>query len=1658
MKLVEQMKNFLKKLVHYLSLMNWKITVPIILLCLLGLGGGVFFWTHRTQDSRAVPDNWSKYTPDSVYTPDYELTPTKSGNFGVSSNEQFTFTSKQPTDLPTIEKQLVASKKISISQNSPTKYVVSLNQQLGANETIDFSLANTSDYAWSFQTPPLLAITNTAPYDHSTTVPLRAGIEATFNSDNFVADGTKISIEPKIKFTLEKHEAVLSIVPSVPMSPSTIYTVTIQRGFGGSKNQLQHEHSWSFQTTNNGERHDRLELTSDYQEIAPGNTLITKVNSSSFDSTIPIHVAAYVFPSYESFVQSRKDRDATLDNWMLYYGEQHLVNLSSLREIASIDTTVKKNDDLSYIEFPHQFDEGLYLIQYWYDDKQKVEQLWLQSTPLAGYVSIGKTQSVVWLTSIDHQPVNSSVIQVFGSNEQYTTNNDGVSIFSTPSMWFENDAVRYLLATTSQGKRLLLPVRHLQSRAKPADIVASDYWSYFYHERSLYKPTDTIYFWGVAKHRDTNTPPSTVSIYLDDDLRTNVAPQADGTFFGSFKIENEPARSARLIMKVADVELETSYISITEYTKPELKIDLQADKKVILSGEKVRYSGRVTFFDGTPATNVTLRVSAQDQQGLVDRDQVVADKSGAFSFEYTAVRDDNTYPRYEGVTVSANKSGESTSDGSAQVFVYKGRAAIFASTNQDKSQAQLAVTIKRVSIDRVNSGAYTDVFDGTLPNQSVHLSVTRRWWERQQSGTYYDFAEKVTRPKYTYNSQTAVVESIDLTTDSLGQINHSFAMQPSSSYTVQIRTNDDRDTTIDAERYFYYSDDPSGQQRISAQLNLNHASNEFSLNESVEFEVQSNNSTYPTGEHVSFLYVIANRGKQEAIVSKDPRLIFSFERKYTPGVYVGSIIFTGSHFEEVRAYCKSGWDCGYDYYGNEYQFQPVLVRYKSSQSELAVDITADKQLYSPGDTAVVAVKVTKQGSPVSNAAVQLVSVDEALVAIGQVITPSPLTSLYSQVPAYVYFSYYSHKPAIPDGPMAERGGGGGARELFKDVAYFGIQTTNSEGIATFSFTLPDDITTWTTFAQSVAGDMDAGYSTHSLVSSKPFFITSQFPHIFTVKDRPAIALATYGTSLSESAPISGTVEVTQNEHSLLNQAITLTPFNESFVNFPQLRPGTYAITSQATSNQLSDAVKKSATVIESRLALPMTSQVTLQQKESKKPFERIIPDATKPISLIVSDSGKGSLLTSLYRYCGTSSNRIERILASLYASNLLDTHFHTACARDAIDFASFQSANGGIRPTIWSDSDLSSSVWAAYVNPDVFNKSLLMDYFTNAFSNTIEDQIFINWGQSLLGKPMVNSLNQLVPKATTYRQKVYAALAEYSVGNVQKSKALYYSILNTYIYANKPYLRVESSPTERDYDTYYNDTSYMLLLSALLGDDQHVVGFQNYLNDYGNRSSLVSDLTSIVIVENRLKRLPPTNTIVELMTPSKKVVVDLTKEGMFSTQLKAADLPSTSLVAKSGSADVQLLYSIGSDQFNSLTLDDRIAISKSITKIKGGTDNEMTLGDIVQVTLTYSFSSTAPLGCYLITDTIPSGMAYIDDPSRYDISTSRQHLLYSQTDHVVEGCVSHSSWWKDYFDNKSIYYMRAAGSGSYQVEPAFIQSATDQSIIQKTNEDSIVIK
>jgi uncharacterized repeat protein (TIGR01451 family) len=118
----------------------------------------------------------------------------------------------------------------------------------------------------------------------------------------------------------------------------------------------------------------------------------------------------------------------------------------------------------------------------------------------------------------------------------------------------------------------------------------------------------------------------------------------------------------------------------------------------------------------------------------------------------------------------------------------------------------------------------------------------------------------------------------------------------------------------------------------------------------------------------------------------------------------------------------------------------------------------------------------------------------------------------------------------------------------------------------------------------------------------------------------------------------------------------------------------------------------------------------------------------------------------------------------------------------------------------------------------------------------------------------------------------------------------------------------------------------------------------------------------------------------------------------------------------------------------------------------------MTLGDIVQVTLTYSFSSTAPLGCYLITDTIPSGMAYIDDPSRYDISTSRQHLLYSQTDHVVEGCVSHSSWWKDYFDNKSIYYMRAAGSGSYQVEPAFIQSATDQSIIQKTNEDSIVIK
>jgi hypothetical protein len=162
-------------------------------------------------------------------------------------------------------------------------------------------------------------------------------------------------------------------------------------------------------------------------------------------------------------------------------------------------------------------------------------------------------------------------------------------------------------------------------------------------------------------------------------------------------------------------------------------------------------------------------------------------------------------------------------------------------------------------------------------------------------------------------------------------------------------------------------------------------------------------------------------------------------------------------------------------------------------------------------------------------------------------------------------------------------------------------------------------------------------------------------------------------------------------------------------------------------------------------------------------------------------------------------------------------------------------------------------------------------------------------------------------------------------------------------------------------------------------------------------------------------------------------------------------------VTTKGKTENLVSYFATPDQFNKLEGDKRLSLKKTVTKIKGD-GSKIKLGDILQVTLSYDFATDAPNGCYELTDHIPSGLSYLDNPSNYGINTSNKGHLYDTGSNIAKGCSFNSFWWKNYTNNQSVYYVKVNSIGTYINEPSVIQSSLDPSIFQKTNETSITVE
>lgn len=1683
--------NTLKKIKTFWSIFpkSLKIITPIIIIVVFALDyftKGDFLlrplkYSSKTKQSNFLNESsgYQKLQIPQRETPFFTLQPSINSKYGLLPKEALMLSAKEPVDLKIIESNIKSNQNFTISQISDKEYKLTPESPFEIDQSVKISLdvkgvASNSkifdrNYGWAYQTPGKFRLVSTIPADKAKNVPVNTGIELVFSQDDYKDPSPLLSISPPIEYRTEKHGESWAIVPLKPLENKKVYSVTLKKGLkiDSRDDPIAKDIVLSFQTEEKNISKPRLTVNDYFIQSSTNKIPVIKVYTDDWSQNELVKTEIFQYASGSEFIADVAKTNKANDYWYQYYPEDNLVDTSRLNLAATADLKVLTKEGLSYLQLPDALPSGFYLVQFKYSDK--ITQVWVQSADIAGYVSVGRIQTLVWVNDIvNNAPVQDVKINVVGAGGDNYTSNEGLTVFDTPSVLHEKG--QHYFELESDQRKLYLPVSSLSDKSSQAQPTADDYWSYIYHERNLYKPTDTINYWGVIKNRNTGYPPESLSISLTkNDYESEpkvienqqISAASDGSFIGSLGFSDLPAGWYNLNVKVGELLVSQAGFHIEDYQKPEMKFEVTGDKKAIFAGEKVDYIGRVSFFDNTPVKNISVKVFEDKKAGEVGNYN--SDIKGEVKYTYNSKYTGNfqDYPRFESVTLSPALAQAANTEGSGSVYVYGSKFLLTSKSSQEGRQAKFRAVLNKVDLSNINLGISQEVKGDKVANKEISLSIRKSWWEKVEQGTYYDFIEKVTRPAFNYVEHNEKLLETSLKTDDQGEIAYDFEMEKEKSYEVKARVTDEDNRIEEEIDYFYYYGDQSSynaSQDTTPSLSLGKKENTYSVGQSVDIAIEQNSELYKKANKDRFLFIVAQQGRQDFFIKDSPILSFAFEKKHIPNSNVGAVIFNDKGYRPVSANCKWSWRCDY---GDNF-FEGLEIRYQKEDSELEVKIENNQDKYNPGEKAQITILVTQKGQPVNSATVNTVLVDQALAAIGGVVSPSILSSLYKSTPNNIYYTYYSHKSPFPDKSMGEMGGGGGGyRQIFKDTALFSQQKTSADGKAVFSFVVPDNITTWITYSQAITDELNAGQAENKLVVSKSFFVTSQFPKEYLEKDSAILAANSFGSELKSDMLIDYQATFYQQniEKSKLNQSGKA--FIDIGFSFPKLEPGEYEAGLKGKTGNFEDGIKLPFKVIDSKTSLPYSKKYEISQGKELRDLEIKGYLQSKPVSLVISDVGRGKFYSQLKNYCYSSSNRVEKSIAKIRANQLLVEKFGDKPCTDGLEIPKWQTQEGGLGQVWWGSSNLESTVWSIFVDKSVFNKEekeRLIAYLKSKLNENvsgISQKIYSLWGLDILGEPMINNIRQLAETNTNYEEKVLLGLALASAGDNEKARDIFYDLMADYAYTSKPYIRIQRDKDKNPINTdkALVDTARALLLGSMV-ENSYDLSLGLYVRDYQMRAvDVVLDLSQMAYVNEEISKLPSVDTSLSLNTSSGQSTIDLSRGGSSKViSLSPADINVFKLIAISGKAEASVFYSIGSAAISQIPKDERLFIKRSLKKTKGEGDL-ITTGDIIQISLDFDFKTDSPECCYTITDYLPAGLTYLDNSGLYGLST--KSWVWQEQNNVIKSRICNSYWWRN--ENPIVYYARAATVGKYFAEPATFQADIDLSIIQATAEDVITI-
>jgi hypothetical protein len=984
---------------------------------------------------------FSKLVLSSAHAKDnFSFTPKKMDSLGVDTNSTYVLTSQEELDTNSIKDALKIEPAgdYKIEKISNTQWEIIPKEEITPNTLLKVSIAASyiaedgqkqeHDYSWAYQMKDNFRIINNIPRDTGTSVPFNTGIEVTFTHDNYKDFDKYFEISPDVPGAFEKHGRTAVFVPTYPLKEGSLYTVTIKAGLplDGSDEKLAENYIFTFETRTTSSQYNSTSWLSISNPFIQSSTK-DQPGFQVYAKNIPnnkVSTRVYRFEGWQKYFDSVKERDQY--PWWSGSKDRFIQDTSAMPEVLTVELDILTEKNVSYIQLPDTLDKGYYIIELDGPNENKI-QAWLQVSDLATFYTITLTDTIFWVNNpITENPVNNANISIIDTNYSYTTDNKGIAKFQIP------DEINTRATDKKRNKRdyflinsgndnLILPASPISSRYSWSRGNKIDkYWNYLYSDRPLYQTTDKIKYWGMIKDRNNEDIDEEITVslykqgYVDYYYRPVMITEQtiqlsdEDTFIGEIDIENLRPDYYTLDIKIGDKVIRTRSITIKPYTKPSYSLSITPDRTNAYADEIVNLKIKAAFFEGTPVPNLDLTMRMPEGNY-----EFTTNEKGEADLTYTkaytpCARDYTCWPSRVYLSIYPTNSELTQITAGARINFYGPN--IYATQKveyPEAGKAQINFNTKFIDFDALTNDNWWSRNKGEepAPNKKIEGELTKITYNKEETGTRYDFINKRSYKTYRYNRVETVEDTISIVTDASGNYTYTKQIEPKTSYILKYKVYDDSGRYDTSRVYLYYYDghhilNYSSSDYKYYRLILDEEKN-FSIGEKVDVAFMENDIQMPDSSN-SYLYLQYQNGLQQHNISGVGKYSFDFQNNDVPNVALQGIHFNGSTY--IKTTTKN-------------------IMFEKEDRKLKVSVGYDKELYKPGEEVKLDFFVRDINDRPVQAEISVNLVDEAFYAVADE-TVDPLSVIYRTVNTGIVNSFVTHTPpvAMDSFAGAEKGG------------------------------------------------------------------------------------------------------------------------------------------------------------------------------------------------------------------------------------------------------------------------------------------------------------------------------------------------------------------------------------------------------------------------------------------------------------------------------------------------------------------------------------------------------------------------------------------------------------------------------------------------------------